>query len=344
MATAIKKSELARKRTRVDTNRQGQQGVAWVQWIVEGLWLCGLEVISAHNDDGVDAVILLKRRLGLKAYAGPTGDLIFVQIKTGYVPKAPVKDYQLELGEDHIQRHRIRWAAYPGPAIMINVIPRRLTGGDPVAYWTNLKSNAVSQDGKVSFSITNTFDLKAKSAFYNLCWRWAEFRKLVTIRAGDPIQGWPGEPQFQLFSSDRFIQTAKDYYLAWRDAARTHPHSFIASISRRGWEHITRLARPTRTKQQSLLLLPVAARMLASSSNADVKRLTPIREQNLPCGQVQKRWYEGVTARVSFYERHEAVVRVVLERTQLTDVKGTVKHDARQFYSIYEIARRRHGI
>ena len=135
-------------RKQIDTNRQGQEGVAWVTWIVEGIWGCGVEVVSANNDDGVDAIILLKRRRGLKKYAGPTGDLLFVQIKTGYVSKKPSADYSITFKPEEMSRWRPKWASYPGPALMINVIPRRLTGGDPVAYWADLKrppgSNPVS--------------------------------------------------------------------------------------------------------------------------------------------------------------------------------------------------------
>jgi hypothetical protein len=35
-------------RKKVDTNRQGQEGVAWVAWIVEGMWGCGVAVVSAY--------------------------------------------------------------------------------------------------------------------------------------------------------------------------------------------------------------------------------------------------------------------------------------------------------
>lgn len=84
--------------------------------------------------------------------------------------------------------------------------------------------------------------------------------------------------------------------------------------------------------------------MLLCASRPDAKRLTPVKDEVLPCGQTRKRWYEGVTARVTFYERHEAIVRVVLERTQLLNAAGSIQQDVRQFYSIYEVARRRQGI
>jgi hypothetical protein len=135
------------------------------------------------------------------------------------------------------------------------------------------------------------------------------------------------------------------YYLAWRDLARNNPGLFIADVSRRGWEHITRRSRALRTKQQSLQLLPAAVRMLLRSQKLERHRLTPVREVKLPSGQTRRRWYEGVTARVTFYERHEAIVRVVVERTQLIASPASAPaKDIIQFYSVYEVARRRRGL
>lgn len=333
-------SQLAKRRKRIDINRQGQEGVAWVRWIVEGLWRCGLEIISAHNDDGVDAIILLKRRHGLRAYAGPTGDLIFMQIKTGYVSAVPTNNYQISLGVDHLDRHRARWSAYPGPAIMINVIPRRLTHGDPVAYWADLKSSDVDCKGNVSFDISRKLDLAAKSKFYNLCWRWAEFRKLPIVRADVDIAPWANEPTMHFLSGTSLIDAARSYYLAWREASKSYPGVFQSEITRRGWEHITRVSRATRTKQQSLQLLPVAARILLKAQAIPPKRLTSIRRDQLNGGQERCRWYEALTARVTFYERHEAVVRVVLERTQLK-YGGNIQQDTSTFYSVHEVTRRK---
>lgn len=333
-------SKLAKRRKRTDTNQQGQEGVAWVRWVVEGLWRCGLEVVSAHNDDGVDAMLLLKRRSGLRAYAGPTGDLVFLQIKTGYVKKPPSMDYSLNLGKEHIDLHRARWAAYPGPAIMINVIPRRLTKGTPVAYWADLKSDAVTDSGKVNFRVLDTFDAGAKADFFNLCWRWAEFRQLPLLKADTPLQPSWAEPSMNFLREQSLHAAAHAYYQSWMEEARKTPKSFQAHVTRRGWNHITRLSRPNRTKQQSLQLLPVAARMLSSFAQLPRKRLSAVQTTALPHGQERRRWYEGVTSRVSFYERHEAVVRVIVECTELS-LAGVLKQKSSCFYSVFEVARRK---
>lgn len=327
-------------RKQVDTNRQGQEGVAWVRWIVEGIWGCGLEVVSASNDDGVDAIILLKRRIGLERYAGPTGDLLFVQIKTGYVRAVPTGDYSVSFEADKMAKWRLKWAAYPGPALMINVVPRRLTGKDPVAYWADLKLPSGTDPNKVEFKFKNCFDASAKSSFYNLCWRWAAFRKLPVIYLDPNKPAFPGEPPMYYLGPQTLLEATRNYFKLWKKASAAS--SFTASITWRGWEHITRQGRPVRTKQQSLLLLPAAARLLLASSGLEpvpVQQIKPLPPPKRPNGQTQERGYEALTARVVFNERQEAVVRVVLERTKMF-LNGTLTNEAVVFYSVYEVARR----
>ncbi|WP_181366214.1 DUF4365 domain-containing protein [Cupriavidus plantarum] len=209
----------------MDTNRQDQEGVAWVRWIVEGIWGCGLEVVSANNDDGVDAIILLKRRPSLKMYAGTTGDLIFVQIKTGYRKVAPTGDYDLTFGAEEMAAWRTRWAAYPGPAIMINVIPQRLTNRqDPIAYWADLKSPGMDPR-KIHFKVAHEFNGNTKSDIYNLCWRWAEFRKLPTIRA---------EKDLPLLGNGSLRRIAKDGYKKIKQEVRAKPSDYHAAVTWQG--------------------------------------------------------------------------------------------------------------
>jgi hypothetical protein len=317
-------------RKQIDTNWQGQEGVAWVRWVVEGLWGCGLEVVSANNDDGVDAIILLKRRRSLQRYAGPTGDLIFVQIKTGYVSSVPQTDYSISFDADKMARWRLRWAAYPGPALMINVVPRRLTKKEPQAFWADLKNFAAGDENKVHFRIAHRFDFSAKSDFYNLCWRWAEFRQLPTIRADSTLS---------LFQDKNLRETARDYFKSWKREALLVPKQFIASITWQGWDHITRYSRPTLTKQQSLQLLPVAKQMLRAQTGLELRPVTQWKFVPQK-GQTRRQRYEVVTARVTFFERHEAIVRVVLLRTELI-THGVLKYESTVFYSVYEVARRR---
>ena len=318
-------------RKRVDTNRQGQEGVAWVRWIVEGLWGCGLEIVSANNDDGVDAIILLKRRRGLGAYAGPTGDLIFAQIKTGYRHKVPTNDYVLTFDANSMARWRSRWSAYPGPAVMINVIPKRLTKGAPMAFWSDLKVFSSANPQNVQFSFDKKFDAAAKSNFYNLCWRWAEFRQLPVVQANESLD--------LLGAENSLREVARDYYKKTKEEAKTNPGMFQAAFTWQGWDHLTRTSRPTLTKQQSLQLLPVVTAMLRKKTGLEPKAITGWK--SLPqAGQEKLQRYEALTARVIFYERHEAVVRVIIQRTQLWS-RDKLTYDQSVFYSAYEVARRK---
>lgn len=381
-ATKKKRPTVSELANRVDTNRQGQEGVAWISWIVEGLWGCGVEVISASNDDGIDAIILLKRRPGLASYAGPTGDLIFAQIKTGYAEGVPNEDYHISLDAGKLERWRSKWATYPGPAVMIHVIPRRViraeakakakaeaeerekekvdaiakglsipaskdepiaVSEDPVAYWTDLKRPESFQSNKVLFRLKNRFDAGAKSSFFNLCWRWAEFRKLPVIQINDSVKAFDGEKQPDYMGSTPMRVVARNYFKDLKKASKAGTALLQAEITWRGWEHITRRERPVRTKQQSIQLLPAVARILLTNSGVTpvtarpVSPMPPTARRN---GQELHRGYDTLTARVVFYERHEAVIRVILERTKLFE-KGVFMRETVIFYSVYEVARRK---
>ncbi|ATM87935.1 MULTISPECIES: DUF4365 domain-containing protein [Yersinia] len=330
------------KKSRIDVNHQGQLGVAWVQWIVEGLWNAGLEIISAHNDDGIDALVLLKRRKNT-SYAGPTGDMIFAQIKTGYVTQNPLVDYSIVLGKNYLKSHLPRWLSYPGPVVMINVIPPRYTGGQPIAYWTNIRTHFFDESTyKVDFSLNNKFDLSAKSDFFNMCWRWAELRQLPILRAESKLPFELDEINIKSVAknTDNLLITAKSYYGKWKDAAKKNPDLFCVAITWRGWKHLTRFSRPNATKHQSLLLLPVALRMLLKNAKVVRTTLSKKNQTNLDCGQSRIRWYDAITARVTFYERHEAVIRVVIECTVL-EYQGKAKYREDCFYSLHELARRK---
>lgn len=326
----------------VDKNHQGQLGVAWTQWIVEGLWSAGLEVISAHNDDGIDAIILLKRRRK-SSYAGPTGDIVFAQIKCGYVQKDPTSDYSINLGKEYLSTHIPRWLSYPGPVIIINVIPPRLTGAEPKAYWVNLRDRCFDEErGTISFSITQDFNLATKSDLFNLCWRWSEFRKLPIIRAEEklPFELKEVNLKYLSASANNIIVDAKKYYKNWKTFADNNRHEFTADITWLGWKHMTRYSRPSATKHQSLQLLPVALRMLLKDSGLKRKRLSKNNVEVLKCGQERVRWYEGMTSRVTFYERHEAVITLVIQCTQLRN-DGKITYENTCFYSLFEVARRK---
>lgn len=326
----------------IDINHQGQLGVAWVTWIVEGLWGAGVEIISAHNDDGIDALIMLKKRRK-SSYAGPTGDIIFAQIKTGYVRRCPTGDYSINLTPDYLQSHLPRWLSYPGPVVIINVIPPRLTGGQPLAFWANLRTDCYNKNsGSIKFSIKNKFDLASKSDYTNLCWRWAELRKLPLIRANKyvPLDDVEINIKGLTSSSKGILFSAKQHYLQWKVFSKNNPDLFIAKITWRGWNHITRFSRPNDTKFQSLLLLPVAMRMLLKSEGLAVTRLSAKENVVLKCGQERSRWYESIVVRVTFYERHETVVRVILECTEIK-FEGETKSKETCFYSLHELARRK---
>ncbi|MBK60371.1 MAG: hypothetical protein CML01_16495 [Pseudomonas sp.] len=329
-----------------DTNHIGQIGISWLRWIIEGKWACGIEVIAAHNDNSIDILILPKRRKN-STYSGPTGDVVFAQVKTGYVRKLPAAGtYKINLGKNHLEEHRQRWLSFPGPTILINVIPPRITGGDPKAYWADLRNpKSFDASGGVIFDLRHKLEgWEGKGELFNLCWRWAELRTLPRIEAPASVT-WSSSHPCQLFAGSQSVhKRSRTFYQDWMSASRADPQAFGGiKITNRGWRHMTRIGRSKSRMLQSLLLLPCASKILEPSSEVLPKRLTRSTNSQLPNGNQRERFYEGATARVTFFDRQEAVVRVVLERNIITSPTGG-ESDDRTLYSIYEVARRRQGI
>ncbi|WP_165971221.1 DUF4365 domain-containing protein [Luteimonas terrae] len=330
-----------------DTNHIGQLGISWLQWIIEGQWACGVEVVSAHNDNSLDILILLKRRDGKKGYRGATGDVIFAQVKTGYVKTVPTGPYKIQLGKDYVTSHRPRWLSFPGPVIMINVIPPKSQGSNPTAFWTDLRNPlSYAGSGDIIFDPKRTLaGLVGKSAMFNLCWRWTEFRKLPRIEAPRGFAWSKNLPDQNVAVHESIHERSKKFYKDWMNESNISPASFgDVRITNRGWRHMTRAGRTKSRILQSLLLLPSASRLLEPQHGIAKKRLTSSEKSILPNGQVRERFYEGVTARITFFQRHEAIVRVVLERNIFTTANGEPSSDESTLYSIYEIARRRSSV
>ncbi|MFD0928511.1 DUF4365 domain-containing protein [Methylophilus glucosoxydans] len=339
---------MIKKRKNHDTTHTAQIGVSWVTWVVEGLWGCGVEVISAHNDNSIDILIFLKRSEKTGGYAGPTGDVIFAQIKTGYCKLMPPTSgtYKINLNRTHIEAHLPRWLSMPGPAIMIHVVPPRITKGDPVAYWTDLRDpQTFAKPTTVTFDVRRKFDAQGKGRIYNLCWRWAELRKLPILKAPGVVEWSENHTPLHVHSlSGNFHDHCRGFYKDWMLHSKVNPNEYIAEVTNRGWRHMTRIGRPKRTMFQSLLLLPVASMMLARSSALVPKNMNNRHEKILPSGAKWSRHYEALTARVTFYERQEAVIRVIIECTETKPAKSDGESKplvTRTLYSIYELARRR---
>jgi len=330
-------------RSVVDTNRIGQLGISWLRWIVEGQWGCGIEVVSAHNDDSLDLLILLKRRRG-SAYAGPTGDVIFAQVKTGYVKSSPSTDYSIDLKRKYINSHHGRWLSFPGPVIMINVIPPKAVGGNPSAYWANLRDPAVlARPGFVKFRLSDALEgRKGKASLFNLCWSWAEFRRAPRVQS--PVNlGWSSNIPGRKFSAGQNMHlVCRAFYKDWMAESAVNSNAFGGvKVTNRGWRHMTRIGRGKARMLQSLLLLPSASRILQDLNSIGKCRITSTEERHLPNGTKRERWYEAATARVSFFERQDAMVRVVLERNVVSSRAGSIIRDDLTLYSIYEVARGR---
>lgn len=120
----------------MDNRTKERIGINAVSRIVEIEWNSGWQEYAAHNDEGIDGIILMRR--GTKS-PSDTGGIVFVQVKCGgngyrndqvqYPDKIC-----LALGQEYIEKHMSRWRGVPGPVILIFVddtLDRKL----PPAWW-----------------------------------------------------------------------------------------------------------------------------------------------------------------------------------------------------------------
>ncbi|PWK33476.1 hypothetical protein [Cupriavidus plantarum] len=81
------------------------------------------------------------------------------------------------------------------------------------------------------------------------------------------------------------------------------------------------------------------ALMLRKQTKLEPMALTR-QERKIIGTQQRYQWFTTLTARVTFFARHEAIVRVVLLNTEFR-TSGQTTQTTATFYSIYEVARRK---
>jgi hypothetical protein len=122
-----------------DTRPTSRSGLSFVEAVVTYQWKCGWQEWDPHNDDGVDGLIILRRK------GVDTGAIVFAQIKSGasYDAKTVSRpDFvNINLGEKYIEQHLPRWRKLPGPVILIYVEPSEDL--QHKAWWVDLRSEGI---------------------------------------------------------------------------------------------------------------------------------------------------------------------------------------------------------
>lgn len=319
-----------------------------VERYVEHDWLSRWQEFDARNDDGIDGIVMLRKKKldkqntktgGPPHYKShPIRGVLFVQVKGGesYAGESLKRPDHIEikLGEEYIRSHRPRWDALPGPAILVYVdtvnLKRNLD-----AWWTNLKDDAnYTTDNKqiVLVSKSNKFGPHSKGHMRELIGPETQYDALL------PLINATKEESFYIHLTQPLKDCARTFYRSWAKsplAERTNPKLGEVLVSRVGWRHITRRGRRPERIIQSLQLLGVAKKIIQEVES--VGWLGRMEDRTLENGTTQRRELLGIRARVRFPFRHESIVQVILERKRI--YRQNLISEKTWFYSVYEARR-----
>jgi hypothetical protein len=295
----------------MEKQRTGQIGVNVVERVILRDWLGRWQPIDSVNDDGIDGLIFLESR------GVPTGQIIFVQIKctkskpngSGFIA-IPISREKLLMNVD-------RWRRVVGAAILVHVDPDTLA-----ATWVNLRAPKALGNTQVFVPATNTFDKSSRKPIAGLCGTIHRdlLMKRVITRSSD----------FPYLVDPKHIQTAARTFYREMEISKMRLGKSGPQIrfTKEGWNHITRPGRARLIQLQSFQLLGAIRRIIESSSDVDLKEITPQK------GATAQFVY--LIAAVSFPFRQTAIVKIVLWR-RIHPVEG-VNYS---FHTVYEPRRRR---
>lgn len=325
-----------------------QDALGTVKRYVEKDWLSRWQEFSARNDDGIDGIVMLrKKRLDKKSTKStdkpkfksfPIRGVLFVQVKGGesYAHESQKRpDYiEIKLKEDYITSHRPRWSALPGPAILVYVDTVHLKQNLD-AWWTDLNDETnYPADNKqiVLVPKSQKFGPHSKGHMRQLIGAATQYdAQLPVIRATK-------EDSSYVHLNQPLKASARKFYRDWSNLSavqRSNPALGEVLVTRVGWRHITRTRRRQERIIQSLQLLGIAKRIVKEVGN--VGWLGRMEEVLLKNGTTQRRELLGLRARVAFPFRHESVIQVILERKRVYG--QNLISDRTWFYSVYEVRR-----
>jgi hypothetical protein len=312
------------------------RGLRVVHQIVREWWMCRFQEFEARNDDGIDGMIMLKKK------GVVTGEIIHCQIKSG---KGYKKEYSshigVNLGIKYIETHRARWNTIFEPTILIFVDEPIDKVTMPKAWWVNLKSDDAYSDKARSIIMipkTQRFGDHSIGDIKKLCGtRHFDYKlQQIIIKRKDVT----------LFNLKENLKSqARRFYKDWADEnittsfERTNQALGEIIISRVGWKHLTRKGRKVERIIQSFHLLGVAKRMIKEVVEPELFGHPKYKQEN-GIGIFQD--YIGLRAFAIFPHRYESSITVVLKRERkVNETNGKELERKIWFYSIYESRRGR---
>lgn len=325
-----------------------RKAIRAVERYVEDDWWSRWQEFAARNDDGIDGIVLLrKKQLDKKntTFADkpqfksfPIRGVLFVQVKggEGYAGESQKRPDHIEinLGEDYIKSHRPRWNALPGPAILVYVDTVNLKQNLD-AWWTDLKDESNYPSGNKQIVLvpkSKKFGPHSKGHMRQLLGPATQYDEQL------PVISATKEDVSYVHLKQPMKDCARKFYREWSAlpaAERSNPELGEVLVTRVGWRHITRKGRRPERIIQSLQLLGVAKRIIREVGN--VGWLGRMKETPLKNGTIQRRELLGIRAKVKFPFRHESIIQVILERKRIYG--QNLISDQTWFYSVYEARR-----
>ena len=321
----------------MDKNQKTEEtGLRVVRKVVREGWLSNLQEISHQNDDGIDAIIFLKKK------NVDTGGVVNIQIKCGSTYRKKIKKYAgnicVHLGRKYISRHRGRWLRSNIPVVLIYVDPSKNIN-KPNAWWVNLNSPdsfAKSNRNIILIPQYQVFGDHSKGDFLKL----SGVKSLPYIIPQINMEN----NEVSIFKlSESIKKQARIFYKTWASSKpreRTHKILGEITINRIGWRHISRNGRRAERIIQSWLLLPCAKKIICETDNFSRLGKANCREgydsrSGKNCFKITD--YVGLRAKINFPHRDKSIIQVVLKRCRIV-----AKNDSQilfhriWFYSVYE--------
>jgi hypothetical protein len=309
-------------------------GIRYVQQIVREEWLCRWQELEARNDDAIDGLIFYKKK-------GKVTDTIYTQVKSGKGYKVISGNFPnhicINLGKTYIEKHKQRWLSYPGPVILIYVdtsIPKK-----PIGWWADLKNVKSYTDSATSYILVpneQLFDIRAKKPIFRLTAHRHQESILPNINVDNKILS------NITLSQKSLKETGFEYYKKLSGENLTPAcKEFVSGVrfTRIGWRHITRKTRSLTRIVQSLLILPVAKKILEEVDTYQIVDYFNEEDEEKNIIHYQTLL---LRARVSFSYRYPAIINLILRRKiKVNPDNNEPIESSVWFYSIYESRRGR---
>ncbi|WP_448104625.1 DUF4365 domain-containing protein [Pedobacter panaciterrae] len=310
---------------KTDAQVTGINGHLFVHTLINNDWKSDWHKVDQDNDDALDGIIHIRKNGEL------TGECIYVQVKSGsgykVLTDSRPNHIGINVGEKYIIDHTPRWDKLVGAVILIFV------DSDKRAYWTDLKSHdsySTTNKSIILVPKSQRFGAHSKGEFKKLGGHLLQDRDLKSIKL-------ERSDLYYLNISKPVKFTSREFYKQWSNSPvsdRTNKGLGEVIVNRSGWRHISRTNRGFDKIFQSWQLLSAAKEIIK-----EVDKAYQITKQERPTeniGEFILKDFISLRAKVTFPNRQEGVIQVVLRRKRTTNTLTNKVEQKVWFYSVYE--------